>query len=293
MKSNVIILVSTGGFAITFGTYAAVRLIRKYFPSPVNTLVRPGGDIRMVDYIEPVRGQQTFNYTDLLAQPSPIHDRIPNYGRIPSYWSGNPPSYRTVDIINCPLEDYINSPLEDYINLDYILILILSCFLFLLIISILLRLNPYNKWLLIIFLLYYNSGDISTAFIAPLSISKISYIDDLDIPAFPDFELEKIKIFNKFTIEETNDFLRELEDNESYLVELGFIPNISFWDIDAPQMLLSKPILINKNSSSTTITKFILERLDDMVDTFYLDDAILQKEFDCGVSLTYCKLKSI
>jgi len=197
--------------------------------------------------------------------------RVPSYwsgnGRLPSYFSdGNPPSYhlyQPVDRINCPLEDYI------FENLDYILILILFCVLFLLIrkliisnklfiliylfvlflgiiyiqfgllvltqviilfiimilSNLLLGLNPYCKWLyiikimtiiLIIFVLYHNSGDISIAFMAPLSISKISYIDDLDIPVFADFESEKIKIFNKFTFEETNDFLMELEDNESF-----------------------------------------------------------------------------
>jgi hypothetical protein len=57
-------------------------------------------------------------------------------------------------------------------------------------------------------------------------------------------------------------------------------------------MLLSKPFLINRNSSATTITKFILERLDFMVDYYYLDDTIIQKESNCAVSLTYCKLLS-
>jgi hypothetical protein len=56
-------------------------------------------------------------------------------------------------------------------------------------------------------------------------------------------------------------------------------------------MLLSKPVLINGNSSPTTINKFILERLDYMVDYYYLDDTIIQKESESAVSLTYCKLK--
>jgi len=61
----------------------------------------------------------------------------------------------------------------------------------------------------------------------PLSISSISYINDLDIPAITDFESERIEIFNKFIIKETSDFLNKLEDNESYIVEIGFIPNIT------------------------------------------------------------------
>jgi hypothetical protein len=102
----------------------------------------------------------------------------------------------------------------------------------------LLGLNPYHMGLhaikimsiiLIIFILYYNSRDIliSTAFMTPLSISRISYIDDLDVPAFPDFESEKIEIFSEFTIKEFTDFLNKLEDNESYIVEIGFIPCIA------------------------------------------------------------------
>jgi hypothetical protein len=58
-------------------------------------------------------------------------------------------------------------------------------------------------------------------------------------------------------------------------------------------MSLSNCILINRDSSPTTITKFILERLEYMVDYFYLDDTIIQKESGCAVSLTYYKLKSI
>jgi hypothetical protein len=61
----------------------------------------------------------------------------------------------------------------------------------------------------------------------PLSISRISYLDDLDIPAITDFESEKIEIFRKFTIKETNEFLNKLEDNESYILEISFIPNIA------------------------------------------------------------------
>jgi hypothetical protein len=84
--------------------------------------------------------------------------------------------------------------------------------------------------LLIIFILYYNSRDIliSCAFMTPLSISRISYINDLDIPAFVDFESKKNEIFREFTIKETTDFLNKLEDNESYMVEIRFIPSFAF-----------------------------------------------------------------
>jgi hypothetical protein len=61
----------------------------------------------------------------------------------------------------------------------------------------------------------------------PLSISRISFLNDLDIPIIADFESQKIEYFRKFTIEETSDFLNKLEDDESYILELEFIPNIA------------------------------------------------------------------
>jgi len=259
--------------------------------------------------------QPIYNYPDLLASNPQFYERLSN-GRLtsffsganpPSYWSGNPPSffsgntipsYQTID------RTYINSCLENNINLDYF-------FLFILLIVILLNRKIIMKFfiknsliiikyfikilwiILILWLMFTWDRLIATAFMFPLSISSISYINDLDIPAITDFESERIEIFNKFIIKETSDFLNKLEDNESYIVEIGFIPNITLWDLDAPQMLLSKPLLINRNSSATTINKFILERLDYMVDYYYLDDTIIQKESNCAVSLTYCKLKSI
>jgi hypothetical protein len=62
-------------------------------------------------------------------------------------------------------------------------------------------------------------------------------------------------------------------------------------DMDAPQLILSKPFLINRHSSVTTIMKFINERLDKMVDVFYLDDIVIQPEIIGPiVKLTYKKI---
>lgn len=279
------IIAGIATFAGTLGLLVGLReIVHRVNSIPVhNRLTRSHGDIELGNYIEPVQPPHSYQPIDLVNlnyEPYNWADRVPSYytGPAPSYYSGgNPPSFNTVDRI------YINSSLEDSINLDYILWLILFC------VSLLMLRK------LIISILVYNSRNIliSSAFMTPLSISRISYINDLDIPAFNDFESEKIEIFRKFTIKETSDFLNKLEDNESFIIDIGFIPNIALWDLDAPQMSLSKPILINRNSSPTTINKFILERLDYMVDYYYLDDTILQKESDSAVLLTYCKLKSI
>jgi hypothetical protein len=50
------------------------------------------------------------------------------------------------------------------------------------------------------------------------------------------------------------------------------VPGRSNYNSEAPQMILSKPFLINKFSSSTTITKFIIERLDNMIEYYQLNE---------------------
>ena len=55
-------------------------------------------------------------------------------------------------------------------------------------------------------------------------------------------------------------------------------------------MLLSNPFLINKFSSPTLISKFINERLELMIDYYYLDDSVLEES--SIVLLTYCKFNT-
>jgi len=47
-------------------------------------------------------------------------------------------------------------------------------------------------------------------------------------------------------------------------------------DDDSPTMLLSKPVLITKNSNARIISKFINERIQLSCRLFYLDDSLLE-----------------
>lgn len=125
--------------------------------------------------------------------------------------------------------------------------------------------------ILFIFLLF-KSGPIfiSTALILPLSIDKITFAEDLDKPFVLDSKIELTKLY-LWNFLEVKEFLESLDDN-NYFVLMYFLPTDG--DIDVPQQYLSKPFLINKYSSETTITCFINERLNYMVDTFYLDKSI-------------------
>jgi hypothetical protein len=55
-----------------------------------------------------------------------------------------------------------------------------------------------------------------------------------------------------------------------------FLPSDEDWD--APKMFLSKPFLINRHSSPSTIRKFINERLDLMVERYCLEDIVIQPD---------------
>lgn len=71
---------------------------------------------------------------------------------------------------------------------------------------------------------------------------------------------------------------------------MTFIPSDLDWD--APYLVLSKPFLINKHSSRTTIIKFINERLSLMVERYYLEDIVIQPDIVCGpiVKFHYSKI---
>lgn len=110
--TDIIWIVVTLSFSSTVGVYAAIRYINLHTRPPVNTLVR-SGDIELVDYIQPTRPQQIYNYPDLLESHGTIsyyYERISDYGRVPSYRSGTLPIYQSIDglNINCCLENNIN-----------------------------------------------------------------------------------------------------------------------------------------------------------------------------------------
>jgi hypothetical protein len=112
--------------------------------------------------------------------------------------------------------------------------------------------------------------------ILPFSINKISFLEDIDktIQISDITQKEKILLYDNNKLSK---FLNNLKDETNYVVNISFIPDIVNSSIDCPQMLLSKPILVNKFSSPTTLAQYINERLYFMIDCYYLDDSILQQ----------------
>ena len=112
------------------------------------------------------------------------------------------------------------------------------------------------------------------ALMLPLSIDEISYLDERHSPVFIKevFHREFISLYDK---EGISNFLTELDIYTNYVVRVTFVPDIVNTEDDMPQLILSKPFLVNRLSSATFLKKFIDERLQLMIDLYYLDDSIL------------------
>jgi hypothetical protein len=109
-----------------------------------------------------------------------------------------------------------------------------------------------------------------------MSLNKITYLDQI-------LENKILIISDPYTdilyfsdSLEIHQFLERLENDKVYVLSLEFILSWLTYDEDSPVITLSKPILITRNSNPRTISKFIKERIDLMIDSYFLDDEILQ-----------------
>lgn len=178
---------------------------------------------------------------------------------------------------------YIHFGLLSFIQLLLWLIVIFSS-------NFILGINPEQKQyhisritaiIAIMLVIYRNSivVDVSTMVILPLSIKRITYLDDVKFSHI-DSKREMLML-NLYDIDQISNFIKILDINYNYMLNIEFSPVITGYNFtDAPQLLLSRPIAINKFSSHTTIFEFINRRLEYMIDYYYLDDFILQQSND-------------
>nr|YP_009715287.1 hypothetical protein [Russula subnigricans]QGK88093.1 hypothetical protein [Russula subnigricans] len=134
----------------------------------------------------------------------------------------------------------------------------------------------------IIFLLWYNydSNNLLCS-ILPLSIDRITYFEDIMNTHYSD--LDNVYVDNKqnkkylyfLDISEISDFLNTLNINDNYVVCIELIVSKEIYFSNEPRLLLSKPFLINRFSSATTISKFIDERVSYTAYYYNLDDSLV------------------
>jgi hypothetical protein len=108
-----------------------------------------------------------------------------------------------------------------------------------------------------------------------MSLNKITYLDQIlenKIFIISDPYTDILYFSDSLEIHQ---FLERLEKDKVYVLSLEFILSWLTYE-DSPVITLSKPILITRNSNARTISKFINERINLTVDSYFLDDEIIQ-----------------
>jgi hypothetical protein len=153
----------------------------------------------------------------------------------------------------------------------------------------LLGLNPNNKEmfiiriisiLVIIFILYYNSLEygIITSLIIPLSINKITYLEDIlnekENYHLNIFFLRKPNLlwlsFSDY--KEIMNLLCLLDHNKAYIVTFDLILDQSGYQLGDPSIILGSPILISKDSNPWLISKYLSSKVVKSCNSYDLND---------------------
>lgn len=152
--------------------------------------------------------------------------------------------------------------------------------------------NPSNFWIKIVqiisilnilIIIYLNISLLydslyKFSFIIPLSVNKITYLEDI----YEENQLQIIYLrtgfINRFYFndaKEISDFLENLEENKSYLITFELILSWTQHEDGYPVINLSKPFLITKNSNPHLISNFIKERIGLACDSYLLNEDII------------------
>src|SRR3981189_3606943 len=96
-----------------------------------------------------------------------------------------------------------------------------------------------------------------------MSINRISFLHDFIEYDICIFNNVKVNIFNFADFLDVKNLLSELEEGKNYVVTFEFVYSFLTYNDEGPNIILTKPILINKNSNSQLISKFIQEKINE------------------------------
>jgi hypothetical protein len=134
----------------------------------------------------------------------------------------------------------------------------------------------------ILIILYYldiNQSNYLISLLPPFCLDKIHYVHDFQIKSINFFEQKGSILYLNSLTRDLTIFLDNLSDNDNYWISLTFYPDISgYANEEGIKLVISDPILINKESNSLLLTKFIMNRLNLMIDSYYLDDSIINNK---------------
>jgi hypothetical protein len=133
--------------------------------------------------------------------------------------------------------------------------------------------------LLILYFSYKNSSIYSLSLLTPFCRDEIHFVHDFDVKSLNYYKMNGSVFYLKnLTLDITN-FLDNLNETDNYWANLTFHPDILGYNIDdGIKLFISDPILINKDSSPLLLTQFIMNRLNIMIDLYYLDDSIINSK---------------
>jgi hypothetical protein len=132
--------------------------------------------------------------------------------------------------------------------------------------------------ILILYLSYKNLDQniYSISLLIPFSKDKISFAHEFEINSLSIYKLRHSVLFINDLTGDLIDFIDSLNEDDNYWISLSFYPTITGYNIDdGMQLFISDPILINKDSDPLLLTQFIMDRLNRMIDFYYLDDSII------------------
>lgn len=148
--------------------------------------------------------------------------------------------------------------------------------------------------LIIIIILYYNSIQftISSAFIVPLSVTKITYLNDL-LNDEQNNHLDIIYIskpdfiwFDFADFKDVMNLLSNLGENKAYVVTFELILDQVTYEAGDPTIILGSPILISKRSNPWIILDYFSPRVLSACNSYNLDENL-----DFGILVKYKEIK--
>jgi hypothetical protein len=107
-------------------------------------------------------------------------------------------------------------------------------------------------------------------------MNKIIFLDQLIPEGIVYLINPYIYICDKFQESDIKLFLNRLDGYKSYAVSIELVFSWLLYDELFPAIMLSKPFLVTRNSNPKIIFEFIRDRLFELIDSYYLDDSIIQ-----------------
>jgi hypothetical protein len=120
-----------------------------------------------------------------------------------------------------------------------------------------------------------------------MSINRITFLDQFYPTGI--FHINNPEFTNFYYSDwiEVIKFLNKLEEDTIYVVSFEFIFSWDTFNEDSPTLILSKPILVTKNSNSKIISKFLQDRIHLTCENFYLNNDLMEVLEGPGVLVKY------